>query len=203
MTTRRHRAASFLLIVALMTSLALYPTVMIAVFDNKTERGARVQLGGHLQVTLNALDLMPAEAQAKGDLSERLASLQQRLDPLVAKLGELPEVRHATYMVEGLVEGLYMPDRGFSGLPIYLIAEPDRYLRSVYHEPELGQLDSFSALIHRLGEGKVLEFDLGRHVLQEVPRPADAGRAAPRRQRSSACRSAARCISCRAFRCAR
>ena len=45
MRSRRHRAASFLLIVALMTSLALYPTVMTAVFDNKTERGARVQLG--------------------------------------------------------------------------------------------------------------------------------------------------------------
>ena len=48
MKTRRHRAASFLLIVALITSLALYPTVMIAVFDNKTERGARVQLGSDI-----------------------------------------------------------------------------------------------------------------------------------------------------------
>ncbi len=60
MEIRRHRAASFLLIVALLTCIALYPTVMIAVFDNKTERGARVQLGGDIQVTLNALDLMPA-----------------------------------------------------------------------------------------------------------------------------------------------
>ena len=59
---------------------------MIAVFDNKTERGARVQLGGHMQVTLNALDLMPAEAHAKGDLSQRLAILQQRLNPMLAKL---------------------------------------------------------------------------------------------------------------------
>src|SRR5262249_36044932 len=44
MATRRHRAAAFLLIVALMASLALYPTVMTAVFDNKTERGARIPL---------------------------------------------------------------------------------------------------------------------------------------------------------------
>ena len=76
MATRRHRAASFLLIVALMTSLALYPTVMIAVFDNKTERAARVQLGGHMQITLNALDLTPPEARAKGELSQRLTALQ-------------------------------------------------------------------------------------------------------------------------------
>ncbi|HET7679833.1 MAG TPA: hypothetical protein VFK79_06820 [Xanthobacteraceae bacterium] len=177
MTTRRHRAASFLLIVALMTSLALYPTVMIAVFDNKTERGARVQLGGHMQVTLNALDLMPAETQAKGDLSERLASLQQRLNPLLAELERMPEVRHATYMVEGLVEGLYMPDRGFSGLPMYLTAEPGRYLGSVYHEPELGQLDSFSTLMHRLGEGKVLSStSVGTFYKKGLDQPMPVGR---------------------------
>ena len=71
MQVRRHRAASFLLIVALLTSLALYPTVMTAVFDNKTERGARVQLGSDIQVTLNALDLMPAEAQSRGGMRQR------------------------------------------------------------------------------------------------------------------------------------
>ncbi|MDB5543158.1 MAG: hypothetical protein JWO64_307, partial [Hyphomicrobiales bacterium] len=61
MNIRRHRAASFLLIVSMLATLALYPTVMTAVFDNKTERGARAQLGADLQLTLNALDLMPAE----------------------------------------------------------------------------------------------------------------------------------------------
>ncbi len=86
MQVRRHRAASFLLIVALLTSLALYPTVMTAVFDNKTERGARVQLGSDIQVTLNALDLMPAEAQSRGGLQQRIGVLRERLDPLVKKL---------------------------------------------------------------------------------------------------------------------
>ena len=177
MTTRRHRAAAFLLIVALMTSLALYPTVMIAVFDNKTERGARVQLGGNLQVTLNALDLMPPDAHAKGDLSERLALLQQKLDPLLAKLERLPEVRHATYMVEGLVEGLFMPDRGFSGLPIYLIADAGRHLRSVYHEPELGQGESFSTLMRRLGDSKVLgSSSVGAFYKKRLDEPMPVGR---------------------------
>src|SRR5262245_62389740 len=85
MEVRRHRAASFLLIVALLTSIALYPTVMIAVFDNKTERGARVQLGSDIQVTLNALDLMPADAQSRGGLQQRVGVLHQRLDPLDQK----------------------------------------------------------------------------------------------------------------------
>ena len=82
---------------------------------------------------------MPPEAQAKGNLSQRLTLLQQKLNPLREKLEQLPEVKHATYMVEGLVEGLFMPDRGFSGLPMYLTADAGRHLRSTYHEPELGQ----------------------------------------------------------------
>src|SRR5262245_28131308 len=111
MEVRRHRAASFLLIVALLTSLALYPTVMTAVFDNKTERGARVQLGSDIQVTLNALDLMPAEAQSRGGLRERVAVLRERLDPLLRKLEALPQVRSVATVIEGISEGLYMPDR--------------------------------------------------------------------------------------------
>ena len=41
-------------------------------------------------------------------------------------------------MVEGLVEGLYIPDRGFSGLPMYLIADFQRHLQTVYHEAGAG-----------------------------------------------------------------
>jgi hypothetical protein len=177
MGTRRHRAASFLLIVALMTSLALYPTVMIAVFDNKTERAARVQLGGHMQITLNGLELIPPESQAKGDLGQRLSALQQQLDPLLAKLERQPEVKHVSYMVEGLVEGLYIPDRGFSGLPMYLIADFQRHLQTVYHEAALGQGESFSVLIRRLGEGKVLSSSsVGAFYKKRVDEPMPVGR---------------------------
>lgn len=156
MATRRHRAAAFLLIVALMASLAIYPTVMTAVFDNKNERGARIQLGGDLQVTLNALDLMPPEAQARGGMKARIGVLDQRLKPLVDRLDRLPEVKSASAMIEGLVEGLYMPDRGFSGLPVYVIADVKRHLASVYSEPELGLESPFASLIERVADNQVL-----------------------------------------------
>ena len=156
MATRRHRAAAFLLIVALLASLAIYPTVMTAVFDNKTERGARVQLGGDMQVTLNALDLMPPEAQARGGLKARVGVLDQRMKPLVERLQRLPEVRRVSVMIEGLVEGLFMPDRGFSGLPLYVIADAKRHLASVYSEPELGSGNSFASLMERLAGQQVL-----------------------------------------------
>lgn len=177
MDTRRHRAASFLLIVSLLTSLALYPTVLTAVFDNKTERGARVQLGSDMQVTLNALDLMPSDAQARGGMSRGLAILKEKLDPLLAKIEHLPQVRRASYMVEGLVEGLYMPDRGFSGLPIYLIPDTSRHLQSVYHEPELGQSAPFTELIRRLGDRKVLSStSVGAFYKRAIDQPMPVGR---------------------------
>ena len=177
MALRRHRAASFLLIVALLTSIALYPTVMIAVFDNKTERGARIQLGSDIQLTLNALDLMPAEAQSRGGLQQRVAVLREKLDPLVAKLAALPQVRGVATIIEGLVEGLYMPDRGFSGLPIYLIHDSRAYLSSVYSEPALGEHGPFAALLERLDDGRVLASSpMGRYYKRAVDQPMPVGR---------------------------
>lgn len=154
--TRRHRAASLLLIVGLMTSLVLYPTIMMAVFNDKTERGALAQLGGDLHLTLDALNFMPAENQSRGDLGARFAALKQRLDPMIGKLKSLKEVDDASYIVEGLVEGLYMPDRGFSGIPLYLIDNPRAHLDATYYEAAMGKTEPFAGLITRLSQGQVI-----------------------------------------------
>jgi hypothetical protein len=177
MQIRRHRAASFLLIVSLMASLALYPTVMTAVFDNKTERGARVQLGSDIQLAINALDLMPPEAQARGGLAQRLGVLKEKLDPLVARIEARKEVGGLTYMVEGLVEGLYMPDRGFSGLPLYLMGDPNRHLKAIYSEPALGEGGNFEAIVHRLDDRKVLaSAPVGAFYKKKFDDPMPVGR---------------------------
>ena len=181
MQVRRHRAASFLLIVALLTSLALYPTVMTAVFDNKTERGARVQLGSDIQLTLNALDLMPAQAQSRGGLQQRVASLRWQLDGIVKKLEALPQVASVATMIECLVDGLYMPDRGFSGLPMYLIGDARGYLKSVYSEAALGEQEPFARLMGRLDEGQVLASSpMGRFYKRAVGQPMPVGRTSAR-----------------------
>ena len=177
MQVRRHRAASFLLIVALLTSLALYPTVMTAVFDNKTERGARVQLGSDIQVTLNALDLMPAEAQSRGGMHQRIGVLRERLDPLVKKLQALPQVASVATVIEGIAEGLYMPDRGFSGLPVYFTGSSDGYLKAVYSEPVLGEHGPFATLVQRLDDGRVLASSpVGRFYKRTIDQPMPVGR---------------------------
>jgi ABC-type lipoprotein release transport system permease subunit len=177
MEIRRHRAAGFLLIVALLTSIALYPTVMTAVFDNKTERGARVQLGGDVQVTLNALDMMQAEMQSRGGLRERLAALQDTLDPVVARLRALPQIRGVAVIVEGLVEGLYMPDRGFSGLPMYLIGDTRGYLDAIYSEPQLGEQAPFGRVIEGLDGARVgASTPVGRYYKRSFDQPMPSGR---------------------------
>ena len=70
-----------------------------------------------------------------------------------------------------------MPDRGFSGLPMYLIADSERHLRTVYHEPELGQGEAFSAVIRRLGESKVLSSSsVGAFYKKRLDEPMPVGR---------------------------
>ena len=158
MSTRPHRVSGLLLIVALMASLSLYPTVMTAVFDDKIERAAFVQLGNSLQITLNVPDLVPGEqlvaaqdgfAQRYGLVATALAGVQERIDAL-------PEVASSTPVVEGLVEGLYMPGYGLGGVPIYLLDDPAGYLASVYSEESLGENAPFSQLVERLNQGEIL-----------------------------------------------
>ena len=190
MGIRRHRAASFLLIVAMLSTLALYPTVMTAVFDNKTERGARAQLGSDLQVTLNALDLMPAEAQSRGGMKQRLAVLNERLLPLLERLRAQAGVQSINYMVEGITEGVYMPDRGFSGLPIYLLGDAQTYRAAVHAEQGLGESENFDPLIARLPRDEILAsssvtkfykraiggpMPIGRNVAQQMERAPFGG----------------------------
>jgi hypothetical protein len=190
MGTRRHRAASFLLIVAMLSTLALYPTVMTSVFDNKTERGARAQLGSDLQVTLNALDLMPAEAQSRGGMKQRLTVLNERLLPLIEKLKTQAGVQSVNYIVEGITEGVYMPDRGFSGLPIYLLGDAQAYRLAVHAEQGLGESETFDPLISRLPRDEILAsssvtkfykraiggpMPIGRNIAQQMERAPFGG----------------------------
>jgi hypothetical protein len=156
MSMRPHRIAGLLLIVAMMASISLYPTVMTAVFDNKIERAAEVQLGSPLQVSINIPDLVPAAALSKDGMRERYALVREQSQALLAKLKALKQVKSAGFLVEGLVDGLYMPGQGFNSIPIYLVDDPKTYLTDFYHEDALGQSDAFAPLIGRLGDSQLL-----------------------------------------------
>jgi hypothetical protein len=105
---------------------------------------------------LNAPDLAPAAARASGGLAEQYAALVEQLRPLVARLERLDGVQAVEYLIEGLAEGLYMRGYGFNGVPIYLVDQPEEYLKDVYHEEALGETAPFAGLVARLAEGQVL-----------------------------------------------
>ncbi len=153
---RAHRVSGLVLIVALMTSLSLYPTVMTAVFDDKIARAALVQLGAPLQATVNVSDLVSAPLLAQRGMRERYGLVRGEALKLLAKLNNLPEVANAGFLTEGLVDGLYMPGQGFNSVPLYLVDDPATYLRSFYHEQSLGDSAGFSTLVEELAGGHVL-----------------------------------------------
>ena len=86
MSLKPHRISSFLLIVGLMASVSLYPSIASKSFEDKALRGATVQVGSELHVSISPTDLVSAEQFEQGlggqvqairsALKERLASFQ-------------------------------------------------------------------------------------------------------------------------------
>lgn len=149
-----HRTLSFLLIVALMASIALYPTITGASFADKAARGARVQTGADVQLIFNAPDMADAEA-LRGPLGAQLAVLQPEIERVVQALTRLPGVAAATYMLEGVLPNFYLPGHGLRGVPAYFVANVDDYLRLAYSEPELGIDGPYRELIGKAAAGEV------------------------------------------------
>lgn len=156
-STRPQRIAGFLLIVAMMTTIGLYPTVMTAVFDNKIERGTQIQVGSDIQLTLNASDIVSNELLASGGVAEQYRALQEKVPELIDVMKSVEGVRDVTWtLFEGVSDGVYMPGYGFNGLPLYFMPDKDAYMNAVYSEASLAQEGGFDDLMTRLPEGQVL-----------------------------------------------
>ena len=149
-----HRALSFLLIVGLMASLSLYPTVTSGSFAERAERGARVQMGTDVQLIFNAPEMVEAE-KLQGPLARQRALLAPEVARIVSTLAAAPGVASVTYMLEGILPGFYLPGHGLQGVPAYLLDDVDAYLRLAYSEPELGVQGPYRDLVRRLGGGEV------------------------------------------------
>lgn len=151
-SVKPHRAMAFLLIVALMAGVSLYPTITSPSFADKAERGARVQLGTEYQLLYNAPDLADV-AQLRGDAGAQLRALQPEIDRLVTSLQSVDGVRSVTWLVESVLPSFYLPGYGLKGVPLYLLGRSDAYLGSVYHEPQVGVSRDFAAIMRHVQEG--------------------------------------------------
>ena len=150
-----HRTVLFLLTVALMVSVSLYPTVTVPSFEDKAVRGARLGTGADWQLIFNAPDLAPVE-ESSSDLSAQLFALRPGIERVSDALEGVPSVTSVSTMLEVILEDLYLPGYGLRGIPLYLISEPDQYLSNVYSEPALGIGEPFRNLFLRLRAADVV-----------------------------------------------
>jgi hypothetical protein len=154
MSAKPHRTVAFLLIVALMSSVSLYPIVTSGSFEDKAVRGAKVQIGADWQVMYNAPDLIDVDKLA-GPASQQIGALKPEIDKLVASLRSVPGVRDATYMVESVLPTFYLPGYGLRGVPMFLLGDVAKYRASVYSEPKVGLSSAFDDIMARAAQGDI------------------------------------------------
>jgi hypothetical protein len=154
MSAKPHRTVAFLLIVALMSSVSLYPIVTSRSFEDKAVRGAKVQIGADWQVLYNAPDLIDVD-RLNGPAASQFAAIKPEIDKLVASLKRLNGVRDATYMVESVLPTFYLPGYGLRGVPLFLMQDPDTYRAHVYAEPSVGLSGAFDDIMARTAKGDV------------------------------------------------
>ncbi|MFQ5902243.1 MAG: FtsX-like permease family protein, partial [Candidatus Binatia bacterium] len=149
MSLKPHRISGFLLIVALMTSVSLYPSIAGDSFEERSVRGATVQVGSELHLTLSPLDLVDAEL-LEGSLDRQIKALQEVLKRRLGGLSQQEGIQSSDYIIEALLPGFFYPGYGLSGVPLYLIEKPDRYLKTVHYEEPLGISGRFEDIIRGL-----------------------------------------------------
>jgi hypothetical protein len=148
MSVKPHRTVAFLLIVALMSSVSLYPVITGRSFADKAIRGAQVQLGTDWQVLFNGPDLVDID-RLSGPASSQLAALKPEITKLLTSLGGVAGVKDATYMIEAVLPGFYLPGYGLRGVPMYLLGSADEYRTRVYSEPSVGLSAEFQTILAR------------------------------------------------------
>jgi FtsX-like permease family protein len=151
MSAKPHRMVAFLLIVALMSSVSLYPVITSRSFEDKAIRGAQVQLGTDWQVLFNAPDLVAID-RLTGPASSQLAALKPEIAKLLSSLGSVAGVKDATYMIEAVLPSFYLPGYGLRGVPLYLLGNADQYRTRVYSEPSVGLTAEFETILSRVDD---------------------------------------------------
>src|SRR5437867_5661308 len=146
MSAKPVRTVAFLLIVALMSSISLYPVITSRSFENKAVRGAQVQIGTDWQVLFNGPDLVEID-RLSGSAGSQLAALKPEIAKLLARLGGVAGVKDATYMIEAVLPNFYLPGYGLRGVPLYLLGNTSDYRTRVYSEPSVGLSADFQTIL--------------------------------------------------------
>jgi hypothetical protein len=132
----------------------VYPRITAESFRNKTVRALRLTLGSDVSIRL-------ATAELTGDpvklmpLGQYLDDTRQRLNAIQDEIRKISGVREVSLVYDFSVPGsFYIP--GKDDLQLFLIEGPDRFLKAVYHEDELGVGKPFPALVEGIRKNAVL-----------------------------------------------
>ena len=110
MSLKPHRISSFLLIVGLMASVSLYPSIASKSFEDKALRGATVQVGSELHVSINPTDLVSPEQLEQG-LGAQVQAIRSALKERLAQF-QHPAVTSTEYIFEAIFPAFSFPVTG-------------------------------------------------------------------------------------------
>ena len=153
MSLKPHRISSFLLIVGLMASVSLYPSIASKSFEDKAMRGATVQVGSELHISISSNDLVSAEQLDQG-LGGQIQAMRTVVKNRLAAV-QHGDVLSVDPLFEAILPGFFFPGYGMSGVPLYLLDDTQRYLKNAIFEEKLGVSAKFSDVINVLGEQQV------------------------------------------------
>jgi hypothetical protein len=153
MSLKPHRISSFLLIVGLMASVSLYPSIASKSFEDKAMRGATVQVGSELHISINPNDLVSAEQLDQG-LGGQIQAMRAVVKNRLAAF-QHGDVLSVDPLFEAILPGFFFPGYGMSGVPLYLLDDTQRYLKNAIFEEKLGVSAKFSDVINVLGEQQI------------------------------------------------
>jgi hypothetical protein len=154
MSLKPHRIAAFLLIIGLMASVSLYPSIAARSFEDKALRGATVQVGSELHISINPTDLVTAQ-QLEQPLGGQVQAIRTALRQKLAAV-KRADIESMDYVFEAILPGFFFPGYGLSGVPLYLLDDPDRYLKTAIFEERLGVTGRFSEVVATAKDNKVL-----------------------------------------------
>jgi FtsX-like permease family protein len=149
MSVKPHRTVAFLLIVALMSSVSLYPVITSRSFAEKAVRGAQVQIGTDWQMLFNGPDLVDID-RLSGSAQSQLSAIRPEIAKLMTSIGGVAGVKDAAYMIEAVLPNFYLQGYGLRGVPLYLLGRTDEYRTRVYSEPSIGLSADFQTILSRL-----------------------------------------------------
>ena len=123
LSVKPHRTMAFLLIVALMSSVSVYPVITSGSFEDKAARGARVQIGADWQVLYNAPDLVDAsqlDRQRRHAVAGSESGGRSAADIAARRRGSC--TRRPTWS-RRCCPNFYLPGYGLRGVPLYLLGD--------------------------------------------------------------------------------